>query len=162
MEHRFRAGGKEVTIRILPEGEDYRVEIDGREHHVRIAGRCPGSLDLEVDGRRHHFHVAADGARRYVAFGGRTFLLGPSEPDVRERAPDRADRALEAEMPGVVRAVHVSEGDRVERGQTLVVLEAMKMEIRITAPHPARIRRLRCQEGEQVERGQVLVELAPP
>jgi biotin carboxyl carrier protein len=64
-------------------------------------------------------------------------------------------------MPALVRAVAVQAGDRVERGATLVVLEAMKMEIRVTAPQASVVTRVRCREGEQVERGQVLVEIHP-
>ena len=62
-------------------------------------------------------------------------------------------------MPGLVRLVAVEAGASVQRGQTLVVLEAMKMEIRITAPEPSRVVKISCRVGDQVERGQVLVEL---
>jgi methylmalonyl-CoA carboxyltransferase 1.3S subunit len=53
----------------------------------------------------------------------------------------------------------VSEGDTVERGQTLVILEAMKMELRVTAPEAGRVKRLLVQMGDVVERGQALVEI---
>ncbi|PYQ14688.1 MAG: hypothetical protein DMH00_01155 [Acidobacteria bacterium] len=62
-------------------------------------------------------------------------------------------------MPGLVRRVAVVAGETVRRGQTLVVLEAMKMEIRITAPEQARVIKLHCGAGDQVDRGQVLVDL---
>ena len=64
-------------------------------------------------------------------------------------------------MPGQVRQVRVAEGDRVERGQTLIVLEAMKMEIRVPATHAGRVARLLVQEGQVVERGQPLIDVAP-
>jgi biotin carboxyl carrier protein len=62
-------------------------------------------------------------------------------------------------MPAQVRAVQVSEGDSVEAGQTLLLLEAMKMEIRVQAPHAGRVARLLARPGDTVERDQVLVEM---
>ena len=62
-------------------------------------------------------------------------------------------------MPARVRALQVAEGERVEAGQTLLLLEAMKMEIRLQAPRAGRIARLLASTGESVEREQVLVEL---
>jgi biotin carboxyl carrier protein len=60
-------------------------------------------------------------------------------------------------MPGKVIKVLVSEGDTVAEGQVLVVLEAMKMEHSLRAPHGGTVRAIRASEGEQVEAGQVLV-----
>jgi biotin carboxyl carrier protein len=62
-------------------------------------------------------------------------------------------------MPGVVRRVLVAAGDEVSRGQVLILLEAMKMEIRVTAPHAGRVERVSVVEGQPVDRGQTLVAL---
>ena len=63
-------------------------------------------------------------------------------------------------MPGTVLSVRVAEGDTVDVGQVLVVLEAMKMENTVAAPGPARVERVLVREGQQVQRGEPLVELA--
>lgn len=63
-------------------------------------------------------------------------------------------------MHGQVVRVLVEEGEVVRRGQPLVLLEAMKMEIRVTAPHDGRVVRLLCNVGEVVQRAQPLLELA--
>jgi biotin carboxyl carrier protein len=62
-------------------------------------------------------------------------------------------------MPGRVLDVLVSEGDAVAKGDTLVLLEAMKMELRIQAPSDGRVSAVRCRQGQVVERGQLLVEI---
>jgi methylmalonyl-CoA carboxyltransferase small subunit len=62
-------------------------------------------------------------------------------------------------MPGSVIAVRVSEGDDVEAGQVLVVLEAMKMENNVPAPAAGRVARVLVSAGQQVQRGETLVEL---
>ncbi|MBK8047020.1 MAG: acetyl-CoA carboxylase biotin carboxyl carrier protein subunit [Anaerolineales bacterium] len=65
-------------------------------------------------------------------------------------------------MPGRVLDVLVAAGDRVKKGDTLVLLEAMKMELRITAPHDGSVTRALVQPGQVVERNQILVELTIP
>jgi propionyl-CoA carboxylase alpha chain len=64
-------------------------------------------------------------------------------------------------VPGTVTVVEVSPGDRVTAGQTLVVLEAMKMEHRITTPHAGRVAAVMVSAGQQVERGAVLLAVEP-
>jgi acetyl-CoA/propionyl-CoA carboxylase biotin carboxyl carrier protein len=66
---------------------------------------------------------------------------------------------LTAPMPGQVRTVNVTVGEAVTKGQTLLVLEAMKMEIRIQAPSDGVVERLAVEQGETVEREQVLAEI---
>jgi biotin carboxyl carrier protein len=60
-------------------------------------------------------------------------------------------------MPGQVRAVNVSEGDDVKKGQTLIVLEAMKMEMKIEAPSDGVVKSLLVKAGQTVEREQMLI-----
>ena len=70
-------------------------------------------------------------------------------------------KGLMAPMPGLVLRVLVREGERVHVHQTLVVLEAMKMEHAIEAPHDGIVKKLHCAEGGRVTEGAVLVELEP-
>ncbi len=65
--------------------------------------------------------------------------------------------SLHAPMPGKVIKVNVAEGEKVEEGQILLVLEAMKMEHSLRAPHPGTVREIRVSAGDQVEANQVLV-----
>jgi propionyl-CoA carboxylase alpha chain len=66
------------------------------------------------------------------------------------------DGAMVSPLPGVVRRVEVRAGDRVEAGAVLVVVEAMKTEHRVAAPHAGRVREVLVAEGEQVDAGMVL------
>jgi biotin carboxyl carrier protein len=66
---------------------------------------------------------------------------------------------LTAPMPGQVRTVNVSEGDAVTKGQTLLVLEAMKMEIRVQAPRDGVVSSVLVTGGQTVEREQILVKI---
>lgn len=62
-------------------------------------------------------------------------------------------------MPGKILAVHAAPGQAVKKGETLVILEAMKMEHDVTAPHDGVVREVACEVGQQVDAGTVLVTL---
>ena len=65
-------------------------------------------------------------------------------------------------MPGKVLKVLVRDGDLVEAGQPLVVIEAMKMETTLAAESAAIVKQVRVEEGQTVDHGAVLIELSPP
>jgi propionyl-CoA carboxylase alpha chain len=89
--------------------------------------------------------------------------LGASElhevPRFPPLAAAEARGGCRAPMPGKILHVHVSPGARVRRGDTLVVLEAMKMEHTVAAPHDGTVREVPVEPGQQVEAGEVLVVL---
>ena len=76
-----------------------------------------------------------------------------------ERAGFRG--GLQAPMPGRVLALSAAVGDKVTRGQSLLVLEAMKMEHRMTAPADGTVRAIKVAVGDQVANGAVLIEIEP-
>jgi len=94
-----------------------------------------------------------------VTINGRTYLLTKQSGTKRSGRQHDHSGELTAPMPGQVRAVNVSEGDTVTKGQTLMVLEAMKMEMKIQAPMDGTIGKLFVKQGETVEREQMLIEV---
>ncbi len=86
-------------------------------------------------------------------------LAAASARPTRARAPRHA--SLEAPMPAQVTAVLVEPGDEVDAGATLVLLEAMKMELPLKAPTAGRVEAVHCEVGTRVAPGRALVELAP-
>ena len=86
----------------------------------------------------------------------------PSASSGRRRGSAAANEAtgdVLAPMPGSVLEILVEEGDRVERNQTVAIMESMKMELVITAPREGVVRRVAVRPGQQVERGMRLLEL---
>ena len=78
-----------------------------------------------------------------------------------ERAGQQAGDAVSAPMQGTVMRIAVAEGDEVTGGQLLAVVEAMKMENPLTAPHPGRVTGLRVRVGDTVAQGAVLCRVTP-
>ncbi|MCC7207394.1 MAG: biotin/lipoyl-binding protein, partial [Anaerolineae bacterium] len=146
MEFHFTTGDV-VRIERQGHGQRFRVTVGERVHEVEVHRLTPSDILFSIDGERRHAHLAADGRGRHVAFDADVFTLARAEPQRRRRDAGAGDASLAASMHGQVVKVLVSEGDRVARGDTLVVLEAMKMEIRVTAPHEGRVSRLLCAPG---------------
>ena len=148
------------SVDLTPAGKLYRVTIGDKTIDAEIVRAKDGKLDLLIDGKRVTAYVSSDNAKRWVTINGQTLMLTKSSEARRgSHAGHHAAGELTAPMPGQVRAVNVGEGDAVTKGQTLLVLEAMKMEIRIHAPQDGIVKRLFVKQSQTVEREQVLIEI---
>lgn len=157
---RYQVGDDVRIVAVTPKDGGYEVRVGDQVLllSARLAAR--DRLDLELDGRRLSAYVARSGQRRYVGMAGDTWTLQPPEPRRSGPGEGRSDGgSLTATMPGRVLDVLVAEGDSVQKRDTLVLLEAMKMELRIQAPSDGQVARVLCAAGQVVERGQLLVEL---
>jgi len=105
-------------------------------------------------------YAVADRTRTWVFIDGRTYVIDTEDRDASpgRRATDN-QLALSAPMPATVIAVNVAPGQEVADGDVLVLLEAMKMELPIKAPHAGRVKSIACREGELVPAGVPLLEL---
>jgi propionyl-CoA carboxylase alpha chain len=155
---RYQAAGQTLSVsyRALRDGS-CQSSVDGRDANARVLHHDDAGIDLAIDGRRGRLAITALGERWLVhgAPGDLELVELPRHPQ-----PERAGLhgALVAPMPGKVLAVAVVDGDVVTAGQLLLVLEAMKMEHRITAPSDGRIESMKVSVGEQVANGAPLVE----
>ncbi|MBW1604614.1 ATP-grasp domain-containing protein [Streptomyces sp. JJ66] len=152
--YRAEPGGTEHTVRY----RRTRAGLDAPGHPgVRLLHAAPDRVLLEVAGVRRVFHVAAYGDRVHVdsPLGAHAFTALPRFPEPGVRAEPGS---LLAPMPGtVVRvAAGLTTGQRVEAGQPLLWLEAMKMEHRVTAPAAGTLTALPVEPGRQVEVGTLL------
>jgi biotin carboxyl carrier protein len=160
VEFRYQINDDIHTIQIERDGERYRVVIGDRTYNVSMQQSASGVMQINVDGERHTAIVAQNGSMRYVSIDGKTFELAVPAPGRAGRRHHGGEDSLTASMPGQVIKLLVAADELVERGQTLVILEAMKMEIRVSAPHGGRVADVYVKEGQVVDRGQRLVELS--
>lgn len=160
MKYTYRIGDEVRTVELVPEGEGYQAFLDGEAYPVRVLDAGDGRLRLEIAGRILNAHWAAGEAARWISIDGQTYTLErPQQTDAEAAHGDAGQKALRAPMPGQVQEVRVAEGDEVEQGQTLVLLEAMKMVIRVRSDGPGRVARVPVERGDSVDRGQILVQL---
>jgi biotin carboxyl carrier protein len=151
---------KQFQVDVLEEGALHRVRAEGQVFEIASDG--PGSLRIAAGRSTTAWAVAADDVT-WVFVDGRVFELVEVRPGDRARVtghgPHASHGSLTAPMPATVRRVAVKVGDTVTRGDTLVVLEAMKMELPVRAPTTGTIRAVHCHEGELVQPGLVLIEI---
>ena len=152
----YRGPHGEHSVRYSMTGEVAEVEgLDGLE--LRLCE--PGLVDMGIGGDDYRFSVARYDEARYLdsSFGSVRLEVVPRFP---ETVVDEEAGSLHAPMPGKVLRVEVREGDTVDAGQILLVLEAMKMEHTIKAPRRGVVSKVSCQAGDQVTADAVLVVVA--
>ncbi len=127
---------------------------------ARIHGWSPGAIDVEIDGYRGVYAVTRAGDRLYIQLPRGTIEVAIAQRFV-VPGPEGPSGGLAAPMPGTVLEVRAIAGDEVRAGQTLVVLEAMKMEHHMDAPVDGVIIEVYVESGQQVETGALLLVLVP-
>ncbi len=102
------------------------------------------------------------GQQIYVWIGGESYVFSASAPSPQARGSReaRSDEIL-CSIPGVILAVQVAEGDSVQSGQDLVIMESMKTEHVIKSPRDGTVQRVSVQPGDRVDRGMRLIVLHP-
>ena len=138
---------------------------------VVIATRiADGAYRVDHDGRSEIVYVAGSTGDLWAFWNGQVFRSGrpevlrppeatPDTSDAPARARVRTVQPLTAPMPATVAKILVTPGSAVRKGDTLVLLEAMKMELPIRAPADATVVAVHCREGELVQPDTTLVEL---
>ena len=159
MDAHYQAGTETIKLHIEPQAGGYRVTIGDRRYDVQIDVTRAPEVTLILNGQRQTAYVAGDQATRYVALDGVVYELKKMETRRTRRQHQHGEDSLVASMPGQITQVLVNAGDRVQRGQPLMVLEAMKMEIKITAPRDGRVAKVLVGQGQVVDRGQGLIDV---
>ncbi len=133
----------------VPETRIYSLLLDARSYRLACRRKEGGKWEIYLGGQRATLAVVDERTRAIQEMtGGGATVQGA--------------RSLRAPMPGLVVKVEVKEGQEVEAGDGLVVVEAMKMENELRATAPGRIDRILISEGDAVEKDDVLLEFEPP
>lgn len=160
---------------------NYWVSIGEREYQVRIRGDRltvdgePVEVNLiPLNGHGMHLlrrnqqavemHFSPQDSSNYqVMVGGHMLQAQVKKAGIRNRPNHRVAQEgdLRAPMPGLVVSIHVTEGIYVEKGQLLVVVKSMKMQMQMRSAFSGFIRRIEVKPGQQVEKSQLLVSVDP-
>jgi len=142
-------------------GRDYKAEVKELtpERAVVVVDGKEYAVDLVRIGRKK---VTADAVKAVTGGGAPGAAPAPAAAAPRPAPSARGEGAITAPMPGLVLAIRVKEGDAVQTGQPLLVMEAMKMENAITASYNGTVARIYVREGDSISEGDLLVEVARP
>ena len=122
----------------------------------------PGEYRVEHDDRQDIVYVAEHGDTQWAFWNGHVFREERREEPEKTATPPAATagpQRLMAPMPATVIKVLVSKGQQVRKGDTVVLLEAMKMELPVRALAEGTVAAVNCREGDLVQPDQVLIEL---
>ena len=156
----YAVNGNDITVSYQSRRDgSFMVVCDEQTHAVTIHRAGSGSVDIALDGQRLQFEIQQHGIQWLVHgdHGDLVLTQAPRYPD-----PQGLENSggLTAPMPGAVLTTEVAAGDKVSKGDLLMILEAMKMEHRIVAPRDGVVELVHVGVGDQVDNAQLLVTLA--
>lgn len=160
MKQQWTVGGEAVDAEVSRQGDAIAVTWGGRTITVRGQRAGDGVWHMSVDGKPHKVVTAAAGGARHLAVDGLRLTAHKAQAGRRRGARDEG-HGLTSPMPGQVLKVLVKVGDKVSKGDTLMIIEAMKMEHAIRAPWDGTVARLGFAEGDMVTPGADLAEVDP-
>ncbi|MDQ7027994.1 MAG: acetyl-CoA carboxylase biotin carboxyl carrier protein subunit [Anaerolineae bacterium] len=161
MQYSYEYNGETVSVKLERQADgQMKATIGDSEYSVTASQIAGGGWLMHINSKRFLAHTASDSEAQYVHLNGTQFKLEKVENRRRRGKGSSRSGDLIAEMPGQVIDVRVKEGRSVQSGDVLLVLEAMKMEIRISAPHDGTVAKLRVKTGDVVARGQALVKIS--
>jgi len=157
-------GDESLEVELEREGAKVLADVDGRKYELETSEPEPGIFLFKHEGRIYEAAVTsavAAGGETHVRIGRHEFNLRLIDPKrLRSSGPgaDHADGPAEIKtaMPGKVVRVLISVGDEVEKGDGVIVVEAMKMQNELKAPKSGVVKEVRAQEGATVAAGDIL------
>ncbi|QJE73250.1 biotin/lipoyl-binding protein [Aerophototrophica crusticola] len=147
--------GGEALAAVTPEG----VAVGGETLAVSLVGECGGQATVTVDGGTHTLPVTRDGNALWLDWQGRTYVLEDAPLSKAAKRDGAAADTVLSPMPGTVVELAVEAGQAVAKGQKLMVLEAMKMQLELKAPAAGVVAELPVRQGQQVPARALLARL---
>jgi len=158
--YRVNVGNREFVVDV----NGNQVAVDGKPVQATLTALNNGGLVLlRNENRARELHVQAKSSSEYAVMVNGRHLVAQVEKGngkCKKRTEAAAAGAINAPMPGMVVNVLVQEGQTVESGDPLVILESMKMQMQLRAPVGGQVAKIAVQNRAQVEKGMLLVQVA--
>jgi biotin carboxyl carrier protein len=162
MKYEVRIGGKTRVVELQRDSNGWQATLDGRRGAADVTQIAPNTYSVLLEGQSHEICVTLSPGGKLNLLAGRFEFEGeivdPRSWSGRRHAGVEAEgrQQIVAPMPGKIVRVLVKAGDRVEGGQGLLVVEAMKMQNEIRSPKSGTVERMLAEEGQAVNAGEVL------
>ncbi|WP_281171334.1 acetyl/propionyl/methylcrotonyl-CoA carboxylase subunit alpha [Ferrimonas kyonanensis] len=148
------------TLTLSAEADALQIASEDWQHRCRVVRRQHHRTLVEVDGVGLWIVAVCQSHQLWLDFHGQQVHVESISHRRRRSGPQQGDGEIRALMDGCVQTVHVNLGDEVTQGQTLLMMEAMKMEMPLKADRCGRVAQLQVKEGQQVTARQLLVAIA--
>ena len=164
MQYNLKIGGLDLAVTAdLQKDGIVKASVGSESFAARCSRVSDNQIHLEMGDRSLNIFVADGPDGRLINIEGTTYWVRNAEDLARDQSRSRGRREGPREvtppMPSVVVRILVAPGDRVEKGQGLIVVTAMKMETTLCAPYSGTVVRINASEGDKVMPGQILVDV---
>jgi biotin carboxyl carrier protein len=155
---------KIYRVELVRTEQEWKCKLDGRELPLDVVSAQDGMLSLLLQGKSYEVKQETVGAESNVVVGQERFSASVRDPrSFRSRrragASEQGVMKIKAPMPGKVVRILAPAGSHVETGQSVLVIEAMKMQNELKAPKTGVVKKINVEEGAAVEAGQALAEV---
>jgi len=147
------------NVSIERRNEYYFVTYDNTEYKVSAEETKPGQLKIQIGDRFIKSIITEGEKEKYVFIDGDVFKVNPVELTGMKKPKKKDEGDLSSPISGKVVNVKVKSGDRVKKGDVLMVIEAMKMEYLIRSPFNGKVKKVNFKEKDQIEIGQITVDV---
>jgi acetyl/propionyl-CoA carboxylase alpha subunit len=163
MHHAFKLGDDVHNVELSRSATAYRLHLGEQRIDIDLRTGADGRAWLTLGERHVEVVIATRGDEVFVHLDGEAYALRYQHPLDRlaAAAGGNAEDRILAPMPGSIVSVAVKAGDAVSKGQTLLVMESMKMETTITAPRDGVIAEVTYEKGQTFDRDALLLSLEP-
>ena len=155
---------KVYRVELVRTEQEWKCKLDGRELPLDVVSAQDGMLSLLLQGKSYEVKQETVGAESNVVVGQERFSASVRDPrSFRSRrragASEQGVMKIKAPMPGKVVRILAPAGSPVEMGQSVLVIEAMKMQNELKAPKTGVVKKINVEEGAAVDAGQALAEV---
>lgn len=161
MSRELLLGGERISFRVeaTPEGE--AVVIGDARHEISVRLLDAGRMMIRNSTGQHAARAVRVRDRIWVWLNGRCYdFRVPGDDGAADAQHAGAERDVRAPMPGLLIKLLAAEGEAVEQGQVVAIVEAMKMEHSLRAPQSGRVEKISAAVGDTVDAGATIVSIA--
>ena len=164
MEFEFKKGEKTHKLSVEKENGQYKAKIEDRNFKVDYYQNSPYCFSLLIGNKVYTVYIAENAEEKYVFLKGFSYRFKEHVQEDRAKHASTdggfiSDGLISTPMPGKIVKVLVKEGDEVEEGQSLLILESMKMENDIASPFKGKVIKINIQTGDLAQPGESLIDL---
>ena len=139
--------------------DQYFVTYDNTEYKVKTDEIKPGHLKIKLGDRIIKCIITKGDKDKFVFVEGDVFKVRNIELTGAKKTKKKEKRNLNSPISGKVVSIKIKDGDKVKKGDVLMIIEAMKMEYLIRAPYNGKVKKINFKEKDQIEIGQNTVEI---
>ena len=148
------------SVELEKDKNTYQVIIDDNKRYIiEDVVTQPDIISFKLNNKIQNVFIISDKDKTYLSIDGENYILEKDKTSKAKTGKQQKGNSVFSPMPGLLVEVPVSVGDKVKSGETLAIVEAMKMQNELPSPRDGIVKKITGKEGEQVDALQVIVEL---